>query len=738
MARDMEAIIRISGNLDKSLRDAIERAAQQIESLGDITDRTTRAFDAMSDTIDLQSDALKKAKKQYASYVLNGEKGSEQAKELAKKIKQLSGEINDNRARMQAAENAADALAGELDDVGDAARDSDGGFTIMKGAISNLVASGIQSLISGCANAVSSIYGLADSTREFRQDMNTLTTAYDQAGFSAGKATDTWKDLYAIFGEDDRAVEAANNIARMSDTQVDLDKWVRITTGVWGTYQDALPVESLAEAASETINTGTVTGALADALNWSSDAAQMFSKYMSEDVTTAEDAFNVALSKCTTEAERNALVTDTLTKLYGDAADTYNETAGSIIEANKANADYTLTLAEMGERIEPVTTAVKNGMVGLLGSALDLMDNVDMEAFSGTIVAGFEKVSEVISPIVANLIPALAKVFGTVMEALSPLAGLVSDFASTILPVLTDAVHDIFEAISPVIPVIAEMVGNLLPLISALIEALAPIVTTLFQAITPVVSALGQIISQLIPPLIELINMLAPVLQFLASIFRDVVGGAINYILPIIQSLINAFSGIISFLQNVFMGNWTAVWEGVKSIFSTIFESLAAIIKAPINTIISIVNGVIDAINSVGFDVPDWVPIIGGASFRLNIPKIPMLANGGFTDGVSIAGEAGTEAVISFNRSVREANLGYWAQAGRMLGATAEDAGFELSGEPGGGTIIDMGGVTFAPNIQFSGKADKESVIKAIEDEYPEFLDMLENWLIERGVTVYA
>lgn len=738
MARDMEAIIRISGNLDKSLRDAIERAAQQIESLGDITERTTRAFDAMSDTIDLQSDALKKAKKQYASYVLNGEKGSEQAKELAKKIKQLSGEINDNRSRMQAAENAADALAGELDDVGDAARDSDGGFTIMKGAISNLVASGIQSLISGCANAVSSIYGLADSTREFRQDMNTLTTAYDQAGFSAGKATETWKDLYAIFGEDDRAVEAANNIARMSDTQVDLDKWVRITTGVWGTYQDALPVESLAEAASETINTGTVTGALADSLNWSSEAAQMFSKYMSEDVTTAEDAFNVALSKCTTEAERNALVTDTLTKLYGDAADTYNETAGSIIEANKANADYTLTLAEMGERIEPVTTAVKNGMVGLLGSALDLMDNVDMEAFSGTIVAGFEKVSEVISPIVANLIPALAKVFGTVMEALSPLAGLVSDFASTILPVLTDAVHDIFEAISPVIPVIAEMVGNLLPLISALIEALAPIVTTLFQAITPVVSALGQIISQLIPPLIELINMLAPVLQFLASIFRDVVGGAINYILPIIQSLINAFSGIISFLQNVFMGNWTAVWEGVKSIFSTIFESLAAIIKAPINTIISIVNGVIDAINSVGFDVPSWVPIIGGASFRLNIPKIPMLANGGFTDGVSIAGEAGTEAVISFNRSVREANLGYWAQAGRMLGATAEDAGFELSGEPGGGTIIDMGGVTFAPNIQFSGKADKESVIKAIEDEYPEFLDMLENWLIERGVTVYA
>ena len=114
--------------------------------------------------------------------------------------------------------------------------------------------------------------------------MNTLTTAYDASNFSAEQATDTWRNLYAIFGEDDRAVEAANNIARIADSQAELDEWTRITTGIWGTYQDALPVESLAEAAAETINTGTVTGTLADALNWSSEAAEMFSGYMSEDV----------------------------------------------------------------------------------------------------------------------------------------------------------------------------------------------------------------------------------------------------------------------------------------------------------------------------------------------------------------------------------------------------------------------------------------------------------------------
>lgn len=195
------------------------------------------------------------------------------------------------------------------------------------------------------------IYGLAESTREFRQDMGTLETAFDRAGFSADTATETWKGLYSVFGEDDRAVEAANNIARMADSQEELDEWVRITTGVWGTYQDALPVESLAETAAETAKVGKVTGTFADALNWNSEAAEMLAGYMNDEVVTAEDAFNVALSECSDEAERQALITDTLTVLYGEAADKYEETAGTLMDANAANADYTQTLAEMGERI---------------------------------------------------------------------------------------------------------------------------------------------------------------------------------------------------------------------------------------------------------------------------------------------------------------------------------------------------------------------------------------------------
>lgn len=137
-------------------------------------------------------------------------------------------------------------------DVGEGAKDAADDIDAMDIAVGNLVANGITALISKAGEAVTSLYNMAEETREFRQDMGTLETAFSEANFSADTATDTWKDLYAVFGEDDKAVEAANNIARMADSQEDLNDWVEITTGIWGTYQDALPVEGLAEAAGET------------------------------------------------------------------------------------------------------------------------------------------------------------------------------------------------------------------------------------------------------------------------------------------------------------------------------------------------------------------------------------------------------------------------------------------------------------------------------------------------------
>ena len=197
------------------------------------------------------------------------------------------------------------------------------------------------------------------------------------------------------------------------------------------------------------------------------------------------------------------------------------------------------------------------------------------------------------------------------------------------------------------------------------------------------------------------------------------------------------FGGVIDFISNIFAGNWGAAWQNIVDIFGNIFGMIMNIAKAPINGVISIVNKAINGINSIGFDVPDWVPLIGGKGFHINIPNIPLLATGGFTNGPSIAGEAGTEAVISFDPAYRAQNLAYWAKAGRMLGADEDGTSFSLSGGSSGGDV-NLGGVTFAPNITVTGQADKESIMEAIEAEYPEFIDMLEAWFAGRGKPVYG
>ena len=160
--------------------------------------------------------------------------------------------------------------------------------------------------------------------------------------------------------------------------------------------------------------------------------------------------------------------------------------------------------------------------------------------------------------------------------------------------------------------------------------------------------------------------------------------------------------------------------------------------KIPINAVIALINKAISGINDLGIDIPKWVPVLGGKKFALNIPSIPMLAKGGFTNGVSIAGEAGREAVISFQRSVRGQNIATWQQAGRMLGVTGNQAAqaVGLKRVGGNGDWLDIkdpgpggndrggqgdGGLTVNIHVTVNGNADSAVLDEAMRRAKAEF-----------------
>lgn len=126
--------------------------------------------------------------------------------------------------------------------------------------------------------------------------------------------------------------------------------------------------------------------------------------------------------------------------------------------------------------------------------------------------------------------------------------------------------------------------------------------------------------------------------EFFASLVTNILELFIHTFEDIFNSVKNVLDGIIELVSGVFTGDWEKAWNGVKKIFSGIFQTLFSIAKAPLNAIIALLNSLIaginiciNGLNKIQFDVPDWIPLIGGKKFGFNISpigKIPMLAQG--------------------------------------------------------------------------------------------------------------
>ena len=221
----------------------------------------------------------------------------------------------------------------------------------------------------GAALLLTGLVANTQATKEYVEDMGKLDTAFSEAGFTAEEAGQTYTDLFGILGESDQAVETANHLAQLVDNQEDLTKWTTIATGVFATFGDSLPIEGLTEAANETAKTGEVVGVLADALNWAG---------------VSEDDFKLKLQGVNTEQERQKLITETLTGLYGSAAEKYREVNAELIRANEIQADWNETTAELGQIMQPIINDLMESFVNVLERLVDWLGTLD----ENTIKAG--------------------------------------------------------------------------------------------------------------------------------------------------------------------------------------------------------------------------------------------------------------------------------------------------------------------------------------------------------------
>ncbi len=284
-----------------------------------------------------------------------------EAKERADKDMQNGTEVNEEEYRRLVRE-----ISAAEQQLASTRREADKFANACEKAGGKMVEIGKKGMVASAA-IIGGLTASAEGTREYREDINRLKTAFETTGKSAEVAKSTYLGFYTVLGETDRSVEAVNHLAKLCDTEQDLAKWTDICAGVSATFTDSLAIEGLTESANETAKVGKVTGQLADALKW---------------VGINEDKFNEKLEACNSEQERSQLITSTLADAYMEAANSFKGNNAQVIKSREEHQKLTDATARLGAIVEPQITKVISAVTKLTEWFLKLDDNTQKAAVS--------------------------------------------------------------------------------------------------------------------------------------------------------------------------------------------------------------------------------------------------------------------------------------------------------------------------------------------------------------------
>lgn len=446
------------------------------------------------------------------------------------------------------------------------------------------------------AGVATALFALAPATKEYREGQAKLKTAFETAGATADTAKETYNDLYRVLGDSDVAVEAAGHLAQLTTNQKDLEEWTSICQGVYATFGDSLPIESLTEAANETAKTGEITGALADALNWAG---------------VSEDEFAEQLFWANSEAEREALIRNTLNGLYSDASANYETNAASILAHNEAQAKMSEAMAALGEATTPIMTMLTELGAEILAELIPYVDEFaqkHLPAVKDALKEVADKIKDVITWIVDN------------WSFVSTLAGIILAIAAAIAVIST--VMSVVNAVMMASPVTWIVLG-----IVAAIAALTAAVILCIKYWDEIKAAVKKVVD-------AIWNWIKGVVDKIGNAFKKMGDGIKN----VWNNIVNFFSGIVTKIKDLFS-------KVANVVGNAITNTVKKAINGILSTAIKIINGFISAIN-LAISVINAIP--GVNISKLNTIDVPQLARGGVLKKgqVGLLEGSGAEAVV--------------------------------------------------------------------------------------------
>lgn len=349
------------------------------------------------------------------------------------------------------------------------------------------------------------------------------------------------------------------------------------------------------------------------------------------DVNEIFNATVEALSQIPNETERDTAAME----IFGKSA---NELAGIIDDGGAS-------LRALGEEAENLGVIIPQDQLDAANQLNDEIDKLKAEGMGAFAALGTEVVEMVLPyiPKVAESIEQVIMFIKTLDPEVIKLAAGVLGVTAVLSPMLT-ALSGVASGISAVSSAISFLCANPMVLLVAAIIALVALIAVKGDEIQAILTNVDSYVQGVFTKdWTQSFGVLGEVMNAWQATIKSVW-----------DNVMRIFNGIIDFIRGVFTGDWDRAWKGVQDIFKGYFGQFAAIAKVPLNGVIALINGVIsginrmvDSLNSISFDIPDWVPELGGRSFGLNLShvgKVPYLANGGIlSQGSAIVGEAGAE-----------------------------------------------------------------------------------------------
>ena len=195
-------------------------------------------------------------------------------------------------------------------------------------------------------------------------------------------------------------------------------------------------------------------------------------------------------------------------------------------------------------------------------------------------------------------------------------------------------------------------------------------------------------------------NMFITWLQSKSPLLASIIQTYGKFVSDVYKNIKDILKGVIDFIVGVFTGDWTKAWQGVTEIFRGIWNNIVAIIESAINFIIDGINLLISALNTIHFEIPDWVPLIGGKSFGISIPLVSQVALPRLAEG----------AVIPPNRE-------FMAVLGDQKSGTNIETPLETMVQAFKQAMNESGGRSQTIILQLNGREFARAVYKANNEE---------------------